>query len=215
MGKTIGAATVILDPAITRHTPDWLWLSTGVRGIDHAVEGICSVERSPLIQATCLHALRLFRTGLEQSFSQPDNLAARLQCQQAAWLAGLGILRVPYGASHGIGHSLGAVTGISHGYTSCIMLPHVMRFNLPETRAAQTLIAQAMGDPNTPADQAADLVADLVASLKLPTRLSEQQVDPALHPKIATGAMENIWVKTNPRPISDQAQIETLLAAAQ
>lgn len=215
MGKTIGAATVILDPAITRYTPDWLWLSTGVRGIDHAVEGICSVQRSPLIQGTCLHALRLFRAGLEQSFREPDNLNARLQCQQAAWLAGLGILRVPYGASHGIGHSLGAVTGISHGYTSCIMLPHVMRYNLPVTRDAQALIAQSLGDATTPPEEAAELVANLVAALKLPGRLSDQQVDPALHKKIASGAMENIWVQSNPRPIDEPAQIESLLAQAQ
>jgi len=60
LGKTIGAATVILDPQITVHTPQWLWLSTGIRGVDHAIEGICSVQTSPLIHATCLHALRLF-----------------------------------------------------------------------------------------------------------------------------------------------------------
>jgi alcohol dehydrogenase class IV len=44
-GKYIGAAAVILDPAITVHTPEWLWLSTAVRGIDHAVEGLCSSRR--------------------------------------------------------------------------------------------------------------------------------------------------------------------------
>ena len=36
----------ILDPAITVHTPEWLWLSTGIRAVDHCVEGICSA-RSP------------------------------------------------------------------------------------------------------------------------------------------------------------------------
>lgn len=215
LGKTIGAATVILDPVITQYTPPWLWLSTGIRGIDHAVEGICSVQSSPLIQATCLHALRLFSTGLTQSHTNRNDMQARLHCQQAAWLAGLGILRVPYGASHGIGHSLGAVTGISHGYTSCIMLPHVMRYNLPVTRDAQTLIAQALGGNNTPADNAADLVAQLITTLGLPTRLSAQQVDPSMHEAIARGAMENIWVKTNPRPLTEQSQIEALLAAAQ
>src|SRR5437660_5281861 len=38
---------VILDPAITVHTPEWLWLSTGIRAVDHCVEGICSGERHP------------------------------------------------------------------------------------------------------------------------------------------------------------------------
>ena len=41
--------TVILDPAVTVHTPEWLFLSTGIRAVDHAVEDICSVNppRSP------------------------------------------------------------------------------------------------------------------------------------------------------------------------
>jgi maleylacetate reductase len=48
-GKYVGAAAVILDPAITVHTPAWLWLSTAVRGIDHVVEGLCSIAPSPLM----------------------------------------------------------------------------------------------------------------------------------------------------------------------
>lgn len=40
MGHQIGAASVNLDPAVTVHTPEWLWLSTGTRVIDHAVEGL-------------------------------------------------------------------------------------------------------------------------------------------------------------------------------
>jgi len=211
LGKTIGAATVILDPAITVHTPPWLWLSTGVRGIDHAVEGICSIQDNPLVQATCLHALRLFASALPRTHQNPDDLHARLACQQAAWLAGLGILRAAYGASHGIGHSLGAVTGMSHGYTSCVMLAHVMRFNEEKTQQQQAAIAQALGGTGSAADQ----VSKLVASLGMPQTLASQNIQPADHPKIAAGAMENMWVRTNPRPISDPAQIEALLAQAQ
>lgn len=211
LGKTIGAATVILDPAITKHTPTWLWLSTGVRGIDHAVEGICSIQHNPLIQATCLHALRLFARALPRTYQDPEDLQARLECQQAAWLAGLGILRAAYGASHGIGHSLGAATGMSHGYTSCVMLPHVMRFNQDKTVQAQEAIAQALGSNGSAADQ----VSQLIASLGMPQTLSSQNVKPTDHRKIAEGAMENLWVKTNPQPISDPAQIEALLAQAQ
>lgn len=216
-GRTIGAATVILDPAITRHTPQWLWLSTGVRGVDHAVEGICSVEHSPLVHATCLHALTLFARSLARTRADPDDLQARLECQHAGWLAGLGILRVPYGASHGIGHSLGAVTGISHGYTSCIMLPHVMRYNLGHTRPAQAAIAAALagGSGSGDAEEAAARVGTLIESLGLPTRLSALGVEPGVHAKVAAGALQNMWVRSNPRPIENTGQIEALLAAAQ
>lgn len=43
VGHQIGAASVTLDPAVTVHTPEWLWLSTSIRVIDHAVEGLCSI----------------------------------------------------------------------------------------------------------------------------------------------------------------------------
>jgi maleylacetate reductase len=39
-------SAVILDPTITLHTPMWLWLSTGMRSLDHAVEALCSVWKS-------------------------------------------------------------------------------------------------------------------------------------------------------------------------
>ena len=60
----------------------------------------------------------------------PGDLEARLGCQVGGWMAIQGAtIGVPHGASHGIGHALSAVTGMTHGITSCIMLPHVLRFN--------------------------------------------------------------------------------------
>ncbi len=211
VGREIGAAAVILDPAVTVHTPQWLWLSTAIRAVDHAVEGICSIQPSPLIEATSLHALRLFAQALPQSMRQPDDMAARLECLQAAWLSGFGILRVPYGASHGIGHSLGAVTGMSHGHTSCIMLPQVMRYNLAETAPQQARIAAALGRAD---GDAAAAVAELIASLGQPGRLRDLKVEPTQFARIAEGAMENLWVRTNPRPIRGPEDIVGLLQAA-
>jgi alcohol dehydrogenase class IV len=210
-GKYIGAAAVILDPAITVHTPEWLWLSTAVRGIDHAVESLCSIAPSPLVDATSLQSLHLFSGALPVTKREPHDLDARLRCLQAAWLAGFGILRVPYGASHGIGHSLGAVTGISHGYTSCIMLPHVMRWNLERTGPQQARIAQALGAAD---GDAAGAVARLIASLGMPTRLRDLAVDRAQFDAVASGATQNMWVKTNPRPLAGPADVLALLEAA-
>lgn len=208
IGREIGAAAVILDPAVTIHTPQWLWLSTAIRAIDHAVEGLCSVQPSQLIDATSTQALQLFSRALLRTKTEPVNMRARLQCLQAAWLSGFGILRVPYGASHGIGHSLGAVTGMSHGYTSCIMLPHVMRWNAAITKPQQNQIALAMGRGNTDAPTA---VAELVASLGLPTRLRDLKVQKEQFEQIAAGALENLWVRTNPRPIKSKDDLIQLL----
>ncbi len=143
IGPDIGARAVILDPEATIYTPEWLWLSTGVRGVDHAVEALCSIEAHPYCDGLALHALRLFA----QALPRPDDLAARLQCQQASWLAASSIARVNYGASHGIGHVLGAFADVPHGHTSCVMLPHVLRYNERATADKQRLIAEALGRP--------------------------------------------------------------------
>jgi maleylacetate reductase len=59
--------TVVLDPAVTVHTPEWLWLSTGIRAVDHCVEGICSGEANPFADAQALHGLSLLSRGLPRS----------------------------------------------------------------------------------------------------------------------------------------------------
>ena len=211
MGREIGPASVILDADATLPTPEWLWHSTGIRAVDHAVEGICSIAPSPLIEAAALQALSLLASALPRVKANPNDLDARLECLQGAWLAGMGILRVPYGASHGLGHSLGAVTGMSHGHTSCVMLPHVMRYNLDATRAQQTRIANAMAH-NT--GDAAGAVAHLIDALGLPSRLSALNVKREQFAQIAEGAKDNLWVRTNPRPITRAAQLTELLEMA-
>jgi alcohol dehydrogenase class IV len=210
-GADIGARSVILDPAVTVHTPEWLWLSTGVRGIDHAVEALCSIDANGYCDGLALHALRLFAAGLPRTRGDPADLAARLSCQQASWLAASTIARVNYGASHGIGHALGAAADVPHGHTSCVMLPHVMRYNEAATRDKQKLIAQALGRPESPA---ADAVAGLIQSLGQPATLRAVGVTREQLPAIAAASMKNFWVRTNPRPIRSPEDVMRLLEAA-
>ncbi len=207
IGPDIGPRAVILDPEVTVHTPEWLWLSTGVRGIDHAVETLCSIDAQAYCDGLALHALRLFAAALPRT----DDLAARLTCQQASWLAASSIARVNYGASHGIGHALGAFADVPHGHTSCVMLPHVMRYNERATAAKQRLIADTMGRPGV---LAADVVAELIATLKQPTTLRAVGVKREQLPKIAEASMNNIWVCTNPQPIRSVDDVIQILDAA-
>jgi alcohol dehydrogenase class IV len=210
-GRFIGAAAVILDPAITVHTPDRLWLSTGIRAVDHAVEALCSVNAQPLVDATSVRALALLQRSLSRYADARDDLAARLDAQLGAWLAAFSIRRVEYGASHGLGHALGADSGVPHGITSCVLLPTVMRWNAAHGAAPLAEVAAALGDPARPA---ADQVEALIARLGLPTRIGQLGIDRARLPVIAEKGMANPWVRSNPRPIGDAAQLREILEAA-
>jgi len=210
-GREIGAQVVILDPALTVHTPEWLWLSTGVRAVDHAVETICSRRPQPFTDATCLHALTMLDASLRRNKQESLDLEARLQSQLGVWLASTGLGRVEWGASHGIGHQLGAVADVPHGHTSCVMLHNVLRYNLPANAARQALISEALGRPEV---SAADLIESLVRDLGMPTRLQDVGVKREHFAAIARGGMENMMVRSNPRPITRPEDILEILEQA-
>jgi maleylacetate reductase len=206
------AKSVVLDPRTTAHTPEWLLLSTGIRAVDHAVEDICSPQCQPMSEGASVHALRLLAHGLRGVKADPEDLDARLECQLGAWMSMIGSQTgVPKGASHGIGHVLGGTAHVPHGYTSCVMLPHVLRFNLSVNPERQARVSEAFGDKDTPA---ADLVAGLVADLGLPSRLRDVGVKPDQLDLIAELSMHDRWIHTNPRKIEGPAVVREILNAA-
>ncbi|WP_085935917.1 iron-containing alcohol dehydrogenase [Enhydrobacter aerosaccus] len=203
---------VVLDPRVTRHTPMWLWLSTGIRAVDHCVEGICSNEATPYGDASALHGLSMLVRGLSKVRADPSDMEARLDCQIGAWLSMTPLTAgVPMGASHGIGYVLGAVFGIPHGHTSCIMLPAVMRWNKPANAHRQAMIAAAMGHPGK---DAADVLAAFIAGLGMPHRLRDVDVDHSQFDLIAQKAMATPWVLRNPRRIDGPTQVREILELA-
>jgi maleylacetate reductase len=205
-------SAVVLDPAMTLATPEWLFLSTGIRAVDHCVEGICAAEAHPFADAQALRGLALLAAGLARVKAVPGDMAARLECQIGAWLSMAPLATgVPMGASHGIGYVLGAAFDIPHGHTSCIMLPAVMRWNLPANAARQALVAAAMGAPDRPAAEQLDALID---RLGMPRRLSAVGIGRDAFGRIAEAAMATPWVPRNPRRIAGPAEVLEILDLA-
>ncbi len=208
----IAPQIIILDPEVCLHTPERLWLSSGIRGIDHAVETICAPLVDEYSMGPALHALKLLTRALPASRREPSSTAHRLDCLIGTWLsADHTMAAIPKGASHGIGHMLGSVLGMGHGETSCIMLPAVLTYNLDYTREAQVLVAKTMGQPGQPAAQ---VVRDFVRSLGLPTGFREVGVGEEAFPAIAAAAMQSHYLFNNPRPIRSEADVIEVLRLA-
>lgn len=205
-------SAVVLDPAVTVHTPEWLWLSTGIRALDHCVEGVCAKEAHAYGDAQALQGLSLLARGLPGVKRDPGDLDARLDCQMGMWLS-MGPLAsgVPMGASHGIGYVLGAMFDVPHGHTSCIMLPAVMRWNRPVNAGRQALVAAAMGHPG---EDAGDVLDAFIGGLGMPRSLSAVGIGPDKFQRIAEGALNTPWVPRNPRPIPSPAEVLEILQLA-
>ena len=203
---------VILDPEVTRHTPMWLFLSTGIRAVDHCVEGICSNESTEFTNASALHGLSLLARGLPRVMANPNDMEARLDCQTGSWLSMAGLAAgVPMGASHGIGYVLGAVFDVPHGHTSCIMLPAVMRWNKSANAGKQATVAAAMGHPGK---DAGDVLNDFIRGLGMPRSLGEVKIGKESFERISVQAMGTPWVPRNPRPIPGPAEVREILELA-
>ena len=204
--------TIILDPAPTVHTPMWVWLSTGIRALDHAAEGLCSQFSSPVSDMYNAQALKLLASALPRVKQNPRDLDARLDCQIATWLSIVGRHgSVKMGASHALGHALGGTCGVPHGYTSCVILPHVLRYNRSVNAERQALVAAAMGHPG---DDAADVITAFLGKLGLPRSLREVNVTRERFDAIIEHTMHDEWLHANPRKITSREQVLEILEAA-
>ncbi len=159
---------VILDPETTVFTPEKLWLSTGIRALDHAVEGFLYDGDHPITDVTGLEGARRLMEYLPRSRREPEELEVRLELQLAAWLSYFGPMNTPMGLSHELGRRIGASYEVPHGITSCITLApslEVARERIPDERWRE--LSEALGG------EPPERVASLVAELGLPGSLRE------------------------------------------
>jgi len=175
---------VIYDPELALHTPVDLWLSTGIRALDHAVEAILEPGEHPYSDALALDSIRRLFASLPAARARPGAVDVRCENQVAAWLS-YSLVSAASGLSHTLGKQIGSTHGIPHGVTSCLLLPHVMRYRARTQASRLALVAPAMGVARTGASAqqlalaAADAVQDLIRRLGQPQQLSRYKLTEA------------------------------------
>ncbi|KAH2291435.1 hypothetical protein KXV50_004762 [Aspergillus fumigatus] len=230
---TRGPQLVILDPDLATTTPPSIWLSTGIRAVDHCVETLCATTgKSETTDAHAMHALELLVPGLLRCRHDPagHDRDARLQCQRGAVnaMATLtGGSSVELGASHGIGHQLGPL-GVGHGETSCILLPAVCKFNArhganreQQERVRDFLVrnaevARVLRDRGVDASLAdlGDVLDAVIRELGMPRSLKEVGVGRDALDELAANSLHDRWCKTNPVPLTEKKQVLEILEMA-
>lgn len=176
-------AQVFYDADLAVRTPLPLWLSTGIRAVDHAVETLLAPGDHPLPDLAALDGLRRLRQGLIAARERPQDPAARTEGQLGAWFSYLLPGPAASGLSHTLGKRIGARHGIPHGVTSCLLLPHVLRYLAPRNPVAAQRIARALD-----ASDAARGIEDLLARLELPRHLAAWELSRDQLAEAARGA---------------------------
>jgi maleylacetate reductase len=210
--RLLAPRSVVLDPAATLDTPDWLLFCTGIRSVDHAVENYCNARASLATEALSLQGLKLLTRALPAIKKNPRDLAPRLEAQIGMWQAiAPSASGVPTGASHGIGYALGATFGVAHGHTSCVMLPAVLQWNAAVNGARQKALSEAMGAPRRPASE---LVKELIEGLDQPVTLRAVGIKRENLDELARRALSYHPVQVNPRPIRTAEDVKEILELA-
>lgn len=190
--------TVINDPVLVMDTPDWLWASTGMRALDHAIECSYAIRHQPISDALAAKAIAILLEHLPASVRTQgeERLAHRGHCQIAAWFSIFGAMNTRFGLSHLLGHQIGPRWNVPHGVTSCITLPHAMRFMAGVAPERFGPVAEGFSvpfDPENPkpaALECAGRTARFIAQFDVPRTLKQagvpreeigQIVDPIVH----------------------------------
>lgn len=201
----IAPSIIIYDATFAIHTPEQLWLSTGIRALDHAVELMYNPAATEApCKALSLTSIQALFEFLPKWKSDPKNEDFITKCQLAAFtsLNPMGVNVVGgIGLSHSLGYALGSPYSIPHGITSCLTLGKVVKLKAEDPAAAEQIARilpflgeSKTGDDKKDAIKVGDLIIDLVKRLGLETNLREYKVSEdqvGKITKLATGGKED------------------------
>jgi alcohol dehydrogenase len=212
-------AAAILDPDLTAGLPPAATAATGMDALTHALESCMSSRANPWSDGIALQVIRMIAAHLPRAVADGADLEARSQMLLAAHLAGVGMASTGLGLCHAIGHSLGGRFGIAHGVALTMVLPGVLRFNLPACEERLAAVAFALGAGDTAraagwnADAAIDAVAALADTIGMTHRLPDFGITAADFDGIAADALDDEVLANTPRPPAG-ADIRAILTGA-
>jgi alcohol dehydrogenase len=212
-------AAAILDPDLTVGLPPGVTAATGMDALTHALESCMSKRANPWSDGIALQVVRMIAAHLPRAVADGGDREARSQMLLASHLAGVSMASTGLGICHAIGHALGGRFDIAHGVALTMVLPGVLRFNLPACGERLAAVAFALGAGDTArdtgwnADAAIDAVAALADTIGMTHRLPDFGITAADFDGIAADALDDEVLANTPRPPAG-ADIRAILTSA-
>ena len=210
------AHVALIDPELTRSLPPPATATTGMNAFVQALEAYIGRQANPFADPLAVNAMQTVWSFLPRAFAAGDDMTARNAMMLAALWGGLCRDQAGTGLIDALSGPLTAHLNLHHGLANALLLPHVMRFNLPaippvrRQRLSRTLgLAPDAGD-----EQILERLTQFVHYVGLPTRLEELGItvsDYDWH-GIADEAIQAAAIANNPRDVS-AADCQAILLA--
>ena len=204
----------IVDAELMYSLPKSLTAATGMDAMTHAIEGLITKAAWEMSDMFELKAIEMIYRYLPVAVEDPQNADARNGMAVAQYIAGMAFSNVGLGVDHGMAHPLSALFDVPHGVACAMLLPTVMRFNMPAALEKYTDIAKAVGvwrdgmTKEEAADAACKAIEDLSARVGTNKRLTDLGITEADIPALADQAFADVCTPGNPREVSKQQIID-------
>lgn len=203
------ADVAVLDPELTLRLPPEVTAETGVDAMVHAIEAFTSKhKKNPISDALAREALRQLWFNIRSAYADGQDIAARSGMLLGAMLAGQAFANSPVAAVHALAYPIGGMFHVPHGLSNALVLPHVLRFNLPEAEAlyaqlANVLLPSLSGTDGQKAKAFIQTMENLCFELGIPDRLEQVGIEAGDLPGLAKAAMQQTrLLGNNPRPVT-------------
>ena len=203
---------VLLDPELTIGLPANLTAWTGADAMTHAIEAYLVPGFNPLCDGLALEGLALVSKWLQISVNEPNNMKARGAMLVGSCLGGIAFLK-GLGLVHAISHMVGAEFDTQHGLTNAVVLPVVLRFNLPGQELKVQRMAQVMGLEDTSTESFIRHIEGVLDDINIPNSLSDLDIPMASAQRLAEKSILDSAAQTNPRTAT-VPEISTLIEEA-
>ncbi len=203
----------VLDPDLTLGLPPRVTAMTGIDAMVHAIEAYTSKhKKNPLSDNLARQALGLLAGNIRTAVHEGNNREARANMLLGAMLAGQAFANAPVAAVHALAYPLGGHYHIPHGLSNSLVLPAVLRFNMPEAGQMYAALAPILG--GTDGESLVSALEAIIRDTELPATLSQADVPEADLPMLAEDAMlQQRLLVNNPREVSEADALEIYRAA--
>ncbi len=213
VSKTVVPDVALIDPETTLSMDKSLTICTGFDVLSHAVEAFASNASSPITDLHALEAIRLVVENLIATSNDLGNIDLRGQMMLSSLHAGLAFSNASLGLIHAMAHSLGGFLDLPHGECNALLLDHVVEFNFEAEIQKYRQIGKAIGlELENMSDHDAKMVflqgiRDLKSQADVSYTLKDAGVTPDDIPELASKAMNDACIITNPRkPIKSDVE---------
>jgi len=205
---------VYVDPLLTMSVPPAITAATGLDALTHCLEAYTNKFAQAFVDMYAYEGMRLIAANIVQAVNNGDDEEARSQVAMGSLLGGFCLGPVNTAGVHALSYPLGSSFHLPHGLSNALLLPYVMRFNIPSSPRKYAEVAVALGcergstDLET-AERGVKKIEELVAACGIPARLKQVDIPVEAIPAMASDTMKiTRLLKNNPRAISYQDAVD-------